>query len=27
LNSKMSDVLATWRGKMMFMKLMGRMMG
>ena len=27
LNSKMSDVLATWRGKMMFMKLMGKMMG
>jgi len=27
LNSKMSDVLATWRGKMMFMKLMSKMMG
>jgi len=27
LNSKMSDVLATWRGKLMFMKLMGKMMG
>ena len=27
LNSKMSDVIATWRGKLMFMKLMSKMMG
>ncbi len=27
LNSKMSDVIATWRGKLMFMKIMGKMMG
>ncbi len=27
LNSKMSDIISTFRGKMMFMKLMGKMMG
>ncbi len=27
LNSKMGDVISTFRGKLMFMKLMGRMMG
>ncbi len=27
LNSKMSEVLSTWRGKLLFMKLMGKMLG
>ena len=27
LNSKMSDIISTFRGKMIFMKLMGKMMG
>ena len=27
LNSKMSDVISTWRGKLLFMKLMGKMLG
>ena len=27
LNSKMSDVISTFRGKLLFMKLMGKMLG
>jgi len=27
LNSKMSDVISTWRGKLLFAKLMGKMLG
>ena len=27
LNSKMSEVISTWRGKLLFMKLMGKMLG